>query len=59
MAEAKKNGWMVISMKSDWKRIFQFQPWIANYVLPVCAGGQIFPLQQRADTKNALVRTPH
>ena len=23
-AEAKKNGWTVISMKSDWKRIFAF-----------------------------------
>jgi hypothetical protein len=22
--EAKKNGWTVISMKSDWKRIFSF-----------------------------------
>ena len=22
MAEAKKNGWTVISMKNDWKRIF-------------------------------------
>jgi len=24
MAEAKKSGWTVISMKNDWKRIF---PW--------------------------------
>jgi hypothetical protein len=24
MAEAKKNGWIVISMKDDWKRIFSF-----------------------------------
>jgi phosphoglycolate phosphatase-like HAD superfamily hydrolase len=24
MAEAKKNGWIVISMKNDWKRIFAF-----------------------------------
>jgi phosphoglycolate phosphatase-like HAD superfamily hydrolase len=24
MAEAKKNGWTVISMKNDWKRIFPF-----------------------------------
>jgi hypothetical protein len=24
MAEAKKNGWSVISMKNDWKRIFAF-----------------------------------
>ncbi len=24
MAEAKKNGWNVISMKDDWKRIFPF-----------------------------------
>jgi phosphoglycolate phosphatase-like HAD superfamily hydrolase len=24
MAEAKKNGWTVISMKNDWKRIFAF-----------------------------------
>jgi hypothetical protein len=23
-AEAKKNGWTVISMKNDWKRIFAF-----------------------------------
>ena len=23
--EAKKNGWMVISMKNDWKRIFAFE----------------------------------
>lgn len=26
MAEAKKEGWNVISMKSDWKRIFTFEP---------------------------------
>jgi len=26
MAEAKKQGWTVISMKSDWKRIFAFEP---------------------------------
>ena len=25
MAEAKKNGWVVISMKKDWKVIFPFQ----------------------------------
>jgi hypothetical protein len=25
MAEAKKNGWIVISMKNDWKRIFAFE----------------------------------
>jgi hypothetical protein len=25
MAEAKKNGWVVISMKDDWKRIFAFE----------------------------------
>ena len=24
MDEAKKNGWIVISMKKDWKRIFSF-----------------------------------
>src|SRR5215475_5847094 len=24
--EAKKQGWVVISMKSDWKRIFSFEP---------------------------------
>ena len=24
--EATKNGWMVISMKSDWKRVFAFEP---------------------------------
>jgi len=23
--EAQKNGWMVISMKKDWKRIFAFE----------------------------------
>jgi phosphoserine phosphatase len=26
MAEANKNGWIVISMKNDWKRIFPFDP---------------------------------
>ena len=26
MAEAKKNGWTVISMKDDWKKIFAFEP---------------------------------
>jgi hypothetical protein len=25
MAEAKKRGWVVVSMKSDWKRIFPFE----------------------------------
>jgi len=25
MAEAKKRGWVVISMKSDWKRVFAFE----------------------------------
>jgi len=25
MAEAKKNGWTVISMKNDWKAIFAFE----------------------------------
>jgi len=25
MAEAKKNGWTVISMKDDWKVIFPFE----------------------------------
>ncbi|MGH8611061.1 MAG: hypothetical protein ACREYF_03170 [Gammaproteobacteria bacterium] len=25
MAEAKKKGWAVISMKNDWKRIFAFE----------------------------------
>jgi phosphoglycolate phosphatase-like HAD superfamily hydrolase len=25
MAEAKKNGWTVISMKNDWKRVFPFE----------------------------------
>jgi hypothetical protein len=24
MTEANKNGWIVISMKNDWKRIFPF-----------------------------------
>ena len=24
--EAKKDGWIVISMKNDWKRIFPFDP---------------------------------
>jgi hypothetical protein len=25
MAEAKKNGWTVISMKNDWKVVFPFE----------------------------------
>jgi hypothetical protein len=25
MAEAQKRGWIVISMKNDWKRIFAFE----------------------------------
>jgi len=25
MAEAKKSGWIVISMKDDWKKIFAFE----------------------------------
>jgi len=25
MAEAKKDGWTVISMKDDWKKIFAFE----------------------------------
>jgi hypothetical protein len=25
MVEAKKNGWIVISMKNDWKKIFAFE----------------------------------
>jgi hypothetical protein len=25
MAEAKNNGWTVISMKNDWKQIFAFE----------------------------------
>ena len=25
MAEAKKKGWIVISMKNDWKRLFPFE----------------------------------
>jgi hypothetical protein len=25
--EAKKQGWTVISMKNDWKRIFAFEPY--------------------------------
>jgi len=25
MAEAKKNGWTVVSMKNDWKRIFAWE----------------------------------
>jgi hypothetical protein len=24
--EAKKNGWTVIGMKNDWKKIFAFEP---------------------------------
>jgi hypothetical protein len=24
--EAKKDGWVVVSMKNDWKRIFAFEP---------------------------------
>jgi hypothetical protein len=26
MTEATKKGWIVVSMKNDWKRIFQFEP---------------------------------
>ena len=26
MAEAKKNSWIIISMKDDWKKIFAFEP---------------------------------
>ena len=26
MEEAKNKGWVVISMKDDWKRIFAFEP---------------------------------
>jgi hypothetical protein len=26
MSEAKKDGWTVISMKNDWKRVFAFGP---------------------------------
>lgn len=26
MTEAKKNGWTLISMKGDWKRVFPFEP---------------------------------
>jgi haloacid dehalogenase-like hydrolase len=26
MAEAKQRGWVVISMKNDWKRVFAFEP---------------------------------
>ena len=26
MTEAKNRGWVVISMKNDWKRIFAFEP---------------------------------
>jgi hypothetical protein len=25
MAQAKKNGWVVISMKNDWKKIFAWE----------------------------------
>jgi phosphoglycolate phosphatase-like HAD superfamily hydrolase len=25
MAEARKNGWVVVSMKNDWKRVFNFE----------------------------------
>jgi hypothetical protein len=25
MAQAKKNGWTVISMKNDWKKIFAWE----------------------------------
>ena len=28
--EAKKDGWTVISMKNDWKRIFAFEPRLIN-----------------------------
>ena len=26
MTQAKKQGWIVISMKNDWRRIFAFEP---------------------------------
>jgi len=26
MTEAKQQGWVIISMKNDWKRIFAFEP---------------------------------
>jgi hypothetical protein len=26
LAEARKNHWVVISMKNDWKRVFAFEP---------------------------------
>jgi len=25
MTEAKKNGWIAISLKNDWKRVFPFE----------------------------------
>jgi len=28
MTEAQKNGWIVISMKNDWKRIFPWEQWV-------------------------------
>ncbi len=30
MAEAKKRGWLVISMKNDWNRVFPFDPPASN-----------------------------
>jgi phosphoserine phosphatase len=30
MDEAKKKGWVIISMKDDWKQIFSFQPQVVN-----------------------------
>ncbi|PYK52116.1 MAG: hypothetical protein DME51_01380 [Verrucomicrobia bacterium] len=30
MAEAKKNGWTVVSMRDDWKRVFPFDTMETN-----------------------------
>jgi hypothetical protein len=30
MAEAKKKGWAIISMTSDWKRIFPFEQYLID-----------------------------
>ena len=39
--EAKRNGWIVISMKSDWKRIFADAPRLTDCECPLWALGDI------------------
>ena len=38
--EAKKQGWVVISMKNDWKRIFAFGPRPAKQPVTGLPGGE-------------------